>query len=144
MQEVTLLLVEDDDLDAEIFIRSKRFQQLNNPLIRAHDGREALDLLIGGQVPSPCIILLDLNMPRLNGIEFLSNLREDKKYGPSVVFVLTSSGSEDDVKSAFDHQVAGYVVKHEKSDSIDNFVGFLGKYLGSSKLPNLECWSWPE
>lgn len=140
MQEVTLLLVEDDDLDAEMFIRSTRFQKLNNPLIRAHDGREALDLLLNDQVPYPYVILLDLNLPRLNGIEFLSTLRKNKKHKPSVVFVLTSSAAEEDIRRAFDHQVAGYVVKHEKSDSVDTFVGFLGKYLGSSKLPAIETW----
>ena len=135
-----MLLVEDDDLDAEMFIRSKRLQKLNNPLIRAHDGREALDLLLNDQVPYPYVILLDLNLPRLNGIEFLTTLRKSNKHKPSVVFVLTSSAAEEDIRRAFDHQVAGYVVKHEKSDSVDTFVGFLGQYLGSSKLPAIETW----
>lgn len=140
MQEVTLLLVEDDDLDAKIFIRSKHFQKLSNPIIRAHDGREALDLLLNDQVPSPYVILLDLNLPRLNGIEFLVSLRQSKKYNPSVVFVLTSSAADEDIKRAFEHQVAGYIVKHEKPDSVDTFVGFLGKYLSGSKLPAIESW----
>jgi CheY-like chemotaxis protein len=140
MQEVTLLLVEDDDLDAEIFIRSKHFQKLSNPIIRAHDGREALDLLLNDQVPSPYVILLDLNLPRLNGIEFLMSLRRSEKYNPSVVFVLTSSAADEDIKRAFEHQVAGYIVKHEKPDSVDTFVGFLGKYLSGSKLPAIESW----
>ena len=93
-QAVTLLLVEDDDFDVMTIEREFVKQKIGNQIIRACDGQEALELLQNGMIPSPYVILLDLNMPRMDGFEFLNQIRADKQLSNSVVFVLTTSKEE--------------------------------------------------
>ena len=89
-KEVTLLVVDDDDIDAIALERALRKLRLLNTLHRARDGLEALTLLRSGVISPPYIILLDLNMPRMNGLEFLEALRADPILTHAVVFGLTS------------------------------------------------------
>jgi CheY-like chemotaxis protein len=95
--EVTLLLIEDDDIDVMTVERSFKKNRIANPIVRAHDGRDALEILQKKQINSPYVILLDLQMPRMNGIEFLEALRADKELAQSVVFILTTSKAEEDM-----------------------------------------------
>ena len=91
---VTLLLVEDDAVDAEAIQRAFRQQRIANPFVVVRDGVEALAALRGERgplVPHPFLVLLDVNMPRMNGIEFLEALRADPVLSRTVVFVLTTS-----------------------------------------------------
>src|SRR5215212_3654714 len=100
----SILLIEDDEVDAEAVGRALRQQQLANPLIHAPDGLCALDLLRGrpgeAPLPKPYIILLDMNMPGMNGLEFLRELRQDPALAESVVFVVTSSTNPQDKLAA--------------------------------------------
>src|SRR5690606_24646767 len=90
--EVTVLLVDDDDVDVEAVRRAFRKAKIANPVEVARDGLEALKMLRGGSpgraVSKPYIIILDLNMPRMDGIEFLNELRTDPEHHDAVVFVL--------------------------------------------------------
>lgn len=135
----TILLVEDDDVDALAFQRGFRRLDLEQPIVRARDGVEALQILRGaaGQepLPHPYVIVLDLNMPRLSGVEFLDRLREDPELRRSVVFVLTTSGGDDDRQAAYDRNVAAYIVKSDAASGFEEIVRLLDHYRRVVELP---------
>ncbi|MGA2808086.1 MAG: response regulator [Terracidiphilus sp.] len=109
-----LLVVDDDDLTAESLQRSLKKISSVFHVVPAEDGQEALDILFGRsmkRIERPFIVLLDLNMPRMNGFEFLKELRADERFRGSVVFVLSSSDADLDIYRAYDQCVAGYMVK---------------------------------
>ena len=107
--------MEDDDVDILNVKRSLRKLNLLNPIHTACDGLEALDLLRGTDtippIPSPTLILLDINMPRMNGLEFLREIRSDQKLQHLSVVVLTTSDEERDIVEAYNFHVAGYILK---------------------------------
>src|SRR5689334_20680533 len=113
MQTVTVLLVEDNDVDREAVRRAFAQHRIANPIRDAADGVAALEILMGTAnepaLARPYLILLDINMPRMNGVEFLQHLRADPKLHDSIVFVLTTSKSEEDKVAAYDLNVAGYI-----------------------------------
>ena len=115
LSRVRLILVEDDEVDAEYVVRVLRRSGIGAPVTQFHDGMEALQALRGPQrkllATLPLMILLDLHMPRLGGFEFLDLLREDPELGSSTVFILTQSERSEDISAAYDRQVAGYLVK---------------------------------
>lgn len=96
----SILLVEDDEVDIEVIRRLFEKRRIANQLYVAHDGASALQMLRGEEaydpVRRPYVILLDLNMPRMNGLDFLDQLRRDADLKDSVVFVLTTSNSDRD------------------------------------------------
>ena len=109
-----LLIVDDDDLTAECIQRSLTKLGCGFQVIPAEDGIEALDILQGKsakQIRKPFIVLLDLNMPRMNGFEFLGELRSDPMLRSSVVFVLSTSDAEPDINRAYENCIAGYMIK---------------------------------
>jgi CheY-like chemotaxis protein len=134
-KEATLFIVDDDDIDAIALERALRKLRLLNTVIRARDGREALELLRAGKVPSPYIILLDLNMPRMNGLEFLEGLRTDPLLTHAVVFVLTTSKSDEDLVAAYRQHVAGYVFKQHMDRDFLEVVGLIEHYWRLVELP---------
>lgn len=111
-----VLLVEDDELDQENIIRAFKKKNISNPLHIANDGVEALNMLLGKNgyqalSPTPSMMLLDINMPRMNGIELLARCREIPALSDVLVFILTTSDSLKDFKQAQDLNVAGYLLK---------------------------------
>jgi DNA-binding NarL/FixJ family response regulator len=92
-------------------------------------------MLRSGKVAKPYLIVLDLNMPRVNGIEFLDELRADPVHGSAVVFALTTSGNERDRVASYDRNVAGYVVKSTLSHDLKEFVSLLTRYCSVVQLP---------
>jgi CheY-like chemotaxis protein len=111
-QSLNILLVEDDEIDVQNVQRAFEKNHIANPLYLAGNGIEALEKLRNGEVPKERrIVLLDLNMPRMNGIEFLQALRDDPTLRPTVVVVLTTSNSDRDKIDAYNLNVAGYIVK---------------------------------
>lgn len=135
---VKLLLVEDDSLDVQAIRRALRKARVANPLHVARDGVEALEMLRGNGRPAlvrPYIILLDLNMPRMNGIEFLSELRDDESLRDSVVFVLTTSDDDQDIMQAYDNLIAGYMVKSKAGEDFIKLIGMLDHYWRIVELP---------
>ncbi len=126
--EVTILLVEDDDVDAMAIERGFNKQRIVNTIIRAKDGKEAFDLLQRGEVQQPYVILLDLNMPRMNGLEFLTSIREYDSLKSSIVFVLTSSQADQDITASYNQHIAGYFVKSETGLGFESIVKLLDGY----------------
>lgn len=131
-KDITLLLVEDDEIDAMAITRSLSKMDVRNPLIRACDGLEALELLRSDAVPSPFIILLDLQMPRLNGLDFLEEIRQDPKLEKTIIFVLTTSKSDEDVTASYKKNIAGYFVKDQVGEK---FLDMLKDYLDIVYFP---------
>ncbi|WP_426370512.1 response regulator [Pseudocolwellia sp. HL-MZ7] len=133
--DVTLLLIEDDDIDAMMIQRSFLKQRISNKIIRAYDGIEALEFLRSDKAPRPLIILLDLQMPRMGGIEFLKELRADEDLSEIVVFVLTTSQSEEDMLSSYRQHIAGYFVKGKSGEQFLDIINILDSYWKVVRLP---------
>ena len=127
-KEVTLFLIEDDDIDAMSITRSFNKLFIGNEIIRASDGLEGLEMLRNDSVPSPYVILLDLQMPRLNGLEFLDEIRRDPKLSNSIVFVLTTSKSDEDMTASYKKNIAGYFVKEQVGEGCLDIVAMLEGY----------------
>jgi CheY-like chemotaxis protein len=135
---VQILLVEDDDVDVMAVRRAFRDQKIVNPITVAKDGLEALDILRGNGRPSlerPFLILLDLNMPRMNGIELLGELRADPQLKHAIVFVLTTSKADEDKAAAYDKNIAGYIVKADVGQGFVHVVGMLDRYWRVVEMP---------
>lgn len=122
----SILLVEDDEVDIEVIRRLFDKRRIANPLYVAHDGASALQMLRGEEaydpVRRPYVILLDLNMPRMNGLDFLDHLRRDADLKDSVVFVLTTSNSDRDRLASYAKFVAGYLLKSDADDEFNQLV----------------------
>jgi len=132
---VSLLLIEDDDIDAMYIMRDFKKRKIANPFLRAVDGLDALEKLRNGKVARPFIILLDLQMPRMNGIEFLEELRKDEALSDSVVFVLTTSKDERDIVSSYENHIAGYFVKEAPGEGFLSVIEVLDGYWRLAHLP---------
>ena len=132
-----VLLVEDDDVDAMAFQRHVGKSSLPAEIHRAVDGVEALAMLRspGSELNSPLMIVLDLNMPRMNGDEFLTELRADPALRNSVVLVLTTSDAATDLIASYDKNVAGYVLKSRVGERFETLIAFLESYYTSVEFP---------
>lgn len=134
-KEVTLFIVDDDDIDVIALERAMRKHKLPNRVCRAKDGQQALDMLRAHAVEPPYIVLLDLNMPRMSGLEFLQALRDDSRLTITVVFVLTTSKSDEDLVAAYQFHVAGYVLKQHKDRDFMGVIGLIEHYWHLAELP---------
>lgn len=133
---LNILLVEDDQVDVMNVKRAFEKNKILNPLYIAGDGLEALAMLRAGKVPADRrIILLDLNMPRMNGIEFLRELRADPELKSSPVIVLTTSNAEKDRIDAYQLNVAGYLLKPVTFINFVEVTAALNKYWTLVELP---------
>jgi CheY-like chemotaxis protein len=135
-----LLLVDDDEIDVMTVQRAFKKNNITNELFVATNGLEALDMLRGnGNFPiiptDRRLILLDLNMPKMGGIEFLRELRADPALKPTPVIVLTTSNEEKDKVEAYNLNVAGYIVKPVTFSKFVEAVGTLNKYWTFSEMP---------
>jgi len=132
---VEILLVEDNPNDAELTIRALKKQNLANSLHWVKDGAEALDYIYAkGEYSDrelenrPKIILLDLNLPKLGGLEVLKKIKEDKSTKMIPVVVLTSSREEEDMVKSYNYGVNSYIVKPVDFDKFVKSVSDLGLY----------------
>jgi CheY-like chemotaxis protein len=133
---LNILLVEDDQVDVMNVRRAFEKNRITNPLFVAGDGLEALEMLRTGKVPSTRrLILLDLNMPRMNGIEFLRALRQDPELQHSPVVILTTSNAERDKIEAYNLNVAGYLLKPVTFLNFVELTAALNKYWTLVELP---------
>ena len=133
--DITILMIEDDEVDVMAFQRAIKKANMTNPVFYASNGLEGLMYLRGEngkpKVEQPCVILLDLNMPKMNGFEFLEVIRADDKLKDLTVFVLTTSILEKDKAKVEHYAVAGYLVKSELSKSFASVIENLTAYWDS-------------
>jgi CheY-like chemotaxis protein len=133
---LNILLVEDDEVDVMNVQRAFTKNHIANPLFVAGDGLEGLAQLRGGAIPRERrIVLLDLNMPRMNGIEFLRELRRDPALRSTTVVVLTTSNDERDKVDAYDLNVAGYLLKPVTFSNFCEVMTALNRYWALVELP---------
>ena len=124
-----ILLVDDDQIDVMNVRRAFERGKIDNPLFHAYDGLAALEMLRDGTVPPERrLVLLDLNMPRMNGIEFLRELRADPELRSTSVVVLTTSDEERDRLEAYGFNVAGYLVKPVRFVAFVELMTMLSRY----------------
>jgi two-component system, response regulator len=135
LNAVEILLVEDNPSDAELTLRALRKNNLANSIFIAEEGEEALDFLFcRGKFKSrnfsnpPKVVLLDLKLPKVSGLEILKLLKQDKRTAHIPVVVVTSSREEPDIKKAYDLGVNSYVVKPVDFEQFINAMSSLGLY----------------
>lgn len=144
MTAKSILYIEDDELDVICFERA--LLKFNLPIIfyTAYNGIEALELLEGNnKISTPDIIVLDLSMPKMNGIEFLKVLRKNSIYDSVRIFIMTTSNDDKDRILAENFNVDGYIIKPlnfnentKRNSSMDNFMHFqINKMLGKGLFP---------
>ncbi|MHC4062216.1 MAG: response regulator [Planctomycetota bacterium] len=131
-----ILLVEDDCVDAMTFKRTLGELGINNPVVHSVNGEEALAHLKADGNEEPCFIFLDLNMPRMNGIEFLKIVKADEGLKRIPVIVLTTSDNEKDIIESFEFGVAGYMVKPADYKRFVEVIRTINLYWNLSKLPD--------
>lgn len=138
-QNLNILLVEDDDVAAESVVRSLRKNAMNFPITLAKDGLEALEILRNRHpdlhIEKPFLTLLDLNMPRMNGFEFLKEIRSDNELRECIIFVLTTSDATSDMARAYEDNIAGYMVKSAVGPQFSKLAQLLDNYRAAVKLP---------
>lgn len=127
-QNVEILLVEDNPDDAALTIRTLKKNNLANRMRHLEDGQEALDFLYDSSNPKPKLILLDLKMPRVDGIEVLRKIKSDPTKRNIPVVVLTSSREDRDIVESYNLGVNGYVVKPVDFDRFVQAVTDLGLF----------------
>lgn len=136
---LNVLLIEDDDVAAEAVMRSIQRAGIPCPVTWVEDGQAALEVLreqdARRKAPRPRLILLDLNMPRMNGFEFLEAARADPRLKDEVIFVLTTSSADTDRSRAYEENVAGYMVKSAVGPQFAKLTHLLDGYRRAVQLP---------
>lgn len=135
VQEVEILLVEDNATDAELCIRALKKSNLANNLVWVKDGAEALDFLFATGAYSgrnvtcpPKVVLLDLRLPKVDGMEVLRRVKADERTRPIPVVVLTSSKEDRDIAESYKLGVNSFISKPVEFDSFAKTVSELGMY----------------
>lgn len=139
---IDIVLIEDSNEDAELTIRALKQRSLANKIVRLKDGEEALDYLLGDEdvqsnVHLPKLILLDLKMPKIDGLEVLKALRENERTKYLPVVMLTSSKEEKDIVESYEYGVNSYIVKPVDFSAFMEAIDEIGKYwLVLNEKPN--------
>jgi CheY-like chemotaxis protein len=138
-QAAQLLHVEDDDLCIMGLVRAFRSAKVANLISFAHNGVDALEILRGTngreRLQRPYVILLDLNMPRMGGVEFLEELRKNEDLKKSIVFIMTTSGTDQDKVKAYNLGVAGYILKSNPANAFLEATALLDIYWRVVEFP---------
>ncbi len=132
-----LLLVDDDEVAVMAFERAVEQQGVSIPLTIVRDGDEAMEVLTDpARATIPFVVVLDLNMPRMNGHDVIAQIRAYPELRSTIIFVLTTSDDPKDIARAHEKNVAGYIVKEDAYRSIATTVGLLIVYLQNVTLPD--------
>ena len=138
---INILLVEDDEVDVMNVNRAFKKYKITNPLYIAGNGIEALEMLRSQNGQSPQVpktrrlVLLDLNMPKMNGLEFLHEIRQDEDLKRTPVIVLTTSDEDKDRIEAYNLNVAGYILKPVTFVNFAEVMVALNKYWALCEMP---------
>jgi CheY-like chemotaxis protein len=137
---VEFMIVDDDDVSVMAIQRSMKQLKLVNPVRIAKNGVEALEILnnaIGAdkKLP-PFIITLDLSMPKMGGLEFLERIRDDSVFNKLIIFVLTTSDAPTDIASAYEKNIAGYIIKEDATNTFRDALAMLNDYAQLVVLPH--------
>ena len=139
-EAVTVLVVDDDAVDRMAIERAFKKLQMPQRIIEAVDGMEALDKLRGenghARPKQPMVVLLDLNMPRMGGIEFLDAIRADPELRSTLIFVLTTSRAPVDRYNAYARNIAGYLQKQSPGRTFLEAIEKLGRYWDLIEFPD--------
>ncbi len=131
-----ILLVEDDRIDVISVRRAFKDLKITNPLEIVSDGEEGLEFLTNPDNQAPCLILLDINMPRMNGIEFLKVVKNNENLRRIPVIVLTTSKGDRELVDSFDYGVAGYMVKPANYLQFMEVMKAINLYWTISEIPD--------
>jgi CheY-like chemotaxis protein len=132
-----ILLVEDDDVDALTVKKALQHLKIPSKLVLLRNGEKALEYLKSETETKPSIIILDLNIPRIDGFELLKIIKADDKLKEIPVIVLTMSDVRQDINESFSQSVAGYIVKPIDYDYFIKSFGTLDMYWSLSELPSI-------
>ncbi len=131
-----ILLVEDDRVDVLTVQRALKELDVANPLVSTGDGEEALEYLYNHATTKPCVILLDLNMPRMSGMEFMEIAKSDESLRTIPIIIFTTSNTEQDIAKSFELGAAGYMVKSVDYGKFIEMIKTIDSYWSLSKLPS--------
>lgn len=131
-----ILLIEDDNVDVMTVNRALRDSKVTNQLVSIGNGEEAIEYLKDKNATEPSIILLDLNMPKMDGAEFLKVVKADNILKKIPVVILTTSNSDRDVIESFELGAAGYMVKSVDYEKFVEIIRTIDQYWTLSKLPS--------
>ena len=132
-REVNILVVEDDEIDVKALLMAFKKLKIANPVTVAKDGIEGWEAL--QSLARPYLLILDINMPRMNGIELLGKIRATEKYHDSIVFVLTTSTDDKDKFEAYNLNVAGYMLKSDMGTSFIRAIEMVEQYWKVVEFP---------
>jgi CheY-like chemotaxis protein len=136
---IRILLVEDDDGDAKAVERTFLKAGVANSILRARDGVEAMEILKGTdkqpRIEPPYLLLVDLNMPRMNGIQLVTAIREDPGLHETVIFMLTTSNRAEDKQAAYSLNVTGYILKEKAGEDFLKLFSLVDGYWRIVEMP---------
>jgi CheY-like chemotaxis protein len=136
---ICILLVEDDDGDAKAVERTFQKARIANPILRARDGVEAMEILKGSdkqpRIEPPYLLLVDLNMPRLDGIQLVKAIRADPELRETIIFMLTTSNRAEDKQAAYSLNVTGYILKERAGEDFLKLFNLVDTYWRIVEMP---------
>lgn len=136
-KDVTFLIVDDDEVAIMGMRRAIKKLALDNPIEEARNGEEALEILRRNDdvLRRPYLVTLDLNMPRMGGLEFLSEVRNDPALQDAIIFVMTTSDAPNDITAAYAKNIAGYILKDNAFETLKRALSLLDFYSGTVTFP---------
>lgn len=137
LTEKPIMVIDDDMIDALTVKRAFKDNKITNTIITREDGEAALEYLRDAGNDKPAFILLDINMPRMNGLEFLRELRSDADLALIPVIVLTTSRSERDIAEAYKLGIAGYMIKSVNYADFVHVIATIRQYWEFSEIPDV-------
>lgn len=137
MNAVTIILVEDDDGHARLVEKNLRRAGVSNPIIRCADGARAVECLFGGVCAGHLLVLLDLNLPDMSGIDILQRLKTNSKLGCTPVVVLTTTDDKIEVQRCYDLGCNVYITKPVDYEHFSNAIQQLGLFLSVVQIPEI-------